>query len=185
MKVELEGGLLRVTLDRPQQRNVLSTQDCQELTRLLAASDANAMLLQATGPYFCAGLEASAVAGTLFDAATWLNLPVVIAVQGPATDEGVALIACAHVAIAAQGVSFALTAVRNGVFPQALADIVSRAIGTRRATEVALTGRAFSAPDALAWGLVHQVAPAFEFDDRAEAVAGMLAAAKIEGWPPG
>ena len=51
---------------------------------------------------------------------------------------------------------------------------VARAIGKRRAQELALTGRIFTTPEALSWGLVHAVTPAFELDDRASVIATQL-----------
>lgn len=182
MKLAREDGLLRVTLDRPEQRNMLTASDCVELCAACAGEEANAVLIEAAGPYFCAGLEPGVNPGRLFDAATWANRPVICAVQGPAIDEGVALMACAHVVVAAQGASFALTQVRQGCFPETSFPALARAIGHRRALEIALTGRVFTTQDALAWGLIHQVAPPFEFDDRAEAIARALASKKI--WPP-
>jgi enoyl-CoA hydratase/carnithine racemase len=179
LKVEREGGLLRLTLDRPEQRNLLTTEDCADLVRHINDPEANAILLESTGPLFCAGLEPGADAGALFDASTWSAKPVVIAVQGPAIDEGVALIACAHIVVTAQGSSFALTSMRKGTFPAVSYEPLARAIGKRRALEVALTARAFTTVDALAWGLVHYVAPAFEFDDRSNAIAHALAQSKV------
>ena len=87
-----------------------------------------------------------------------------------------ALAAHAHVAIAAQGTSFGLLDIRNRVFPAGL-HAVAQAIGWRRATELALTGRVCSTPEALQMALVHEVAPAFEYAERAEAVAQLLAGA--------
>ena len=49
------------------------------------------------------------------------------------------------------------------------------AVGERRAIALAMTGRIFSVNEALQWGLVHEVAPAFELDDRASATAHHLA----------
>ena len=174
MKITREGGLIRMTFDRPQQRNLLTQDDCALIVETVGDAQGHAVLIDATGPVFCGGMEPGCHPGALFEESTWRRLPVVMAVQGPAMDEGVALIACAHVAVAAQGASFALTAMRRGTFPTACFAAVSRAIGTRRALELALTARAFTVGDALAWGLVHQQAPAFEFDDRAEAVAAAL-----------
>ena len=54
-------------------------------------------------------------------------------------------------------------------------DAVARAVGDRRALELALTGRIFSTAEAAAWGLIHMVAPAFELDDRATETATALA----------
>jgi enoyl-CoA hydratase/carnithine racemase len=48
-------------------------------------------------------------------------------------------------------------------------------MGLRRATELSLTGRIFTAPEAQQYGLVHEIAPAFELDDRATAIATQIA----------
>src|ERR1019366_7615074 len=56
----------------------------------------------------------------------------------------------------------------------------AKALGRRRAVELCLTGRIFSAPEALNWGLVHHLAPAFEFDDLALAIAQSLASASSD-----
>ena len=63
-----------------------------------------------------------------------------------------------------------------GGFPKA----VERAVGERRVRELALTGRIFTTPEALQWGLVHAAAPAFELGDRVFAVAQGVAAADPE-----
>ena len=106
--------------------------------------------------------------------------PLVAAVKGVAISGGVALLANAHVVVAAQGSSFGLTDIREGKWSEAIYWAVASAIGERRALELCLTGRIFSTPDALAWGLVHMVAPAFELDDRASEVAAALANANPE-----
>jgi len=95
--------------------------------------------------------------------------------QGVAISAGLALIANAHVAVAAQGSSFGLTDIREGRCHIGILKSVAAAIGDRRTRELSLTGRVFTAPEALAWGLVHVVAPPFELDDRASAIATALA----------
>ena len=179
MRVAREGALLRVTLDAPDRRNTLAAEDCAALVDAVRDQSAHAVLLEAQGGFFCGGIEEGVDPGPLFQPETWRGIPVVAAVQGPAVDEGVALLACAHVVVAAQGVSFALTGMRRGAFPACAFPPLSRAIGERRALELALTARVFTVSDALAWGLVHHVAPAFEFDDRAEAIAAGLAAHRV------
>jgi methylglutaconyl-CoA hydratase len=52
---------------------------------------------------------------------------------------------------------------------------VALATGERRALELALTGRIFSTQDALAWGLVHHIAPPVELEDRAWEIAAAIA----------
>jgi enoyl-CoA hydratase/carnithine racemase len=180
VKIEREAGLLRVTLDRGDQRNVLTSGDCAELAIALRDAEANAVLIESTGQFFCAGAEEGCDLHGLLEPDTWKRKPVVAAVQGPALDEGLALIACAHVVVSAQGTTFALTPMRKGVFPAVTYAALARAIGERRALEVTLTARVFTAPDALAWGLVHHVAPAFEFDDRASALATEIAKYRVD-----
>jgi enoyl-CoA hydratase/carnithine racemase len=106
--------------------------------------------------------------------------PIIAAVQGVVLSGGLALAANAHVVVAAQGTSFGLTDIREGRWSEAFTDAIGDAIGKRRALELALSGRIFSTPEALAWGLVHHVAPAFELDDRAREVAIGIADAHPE-----
>jgi enoyl-CoA hydratase/carnithine racemase len=176
-RVERDGRICRITLASPEKRNVLDAADCRdllvELTNAGRDDAIGAILLDADGPVFCAGADPEDDA--LFEAGRSSTKPVIAAVQGVALSGGLALIASAHVAIAAQGTSFGLTAIREGKWPPAVFRAVASAIGERRALELGLTGRVFSTPDALAWGLIHSVAPAFELDDRATEVATALA----------
>ena len=176
LRVEQDGRLCRIALAAPDKRNVLDEESCRALLREMqdaAASDlTGAILLEADGPVFCAGAD-PAVAD-LFTIGERIAKPIIAAVQGVAISGGLALIANAHVVIAAQGSSFGLTDIRDGKWPTPIFRAVERALGERRALELALTGRIFSTPEALAWGLVHYVAPAFELDDRATEIATAL-----------
>jgi methylglutaconyl-CoA hydratase len=64
---------------------------------------------------------------------------------------------------------------RLGMFPVILFRGLARAVGQRRALEWALTGRIFQTDEALRSGLIHAVAPEFELDDRATALATQIA----------
>jgi enoyl-CoA hydratase/carnithine racemase len=97
--------------------------------------------------------------------------PVVAAVRGAALGGGLGLIANAHIVVAAQGTKFGLTEIRLGMWPFVIWRAMATAIGERRLLELTLTGRLFGTPDALALGLVHEVTPDFELDDRATALA--------------
>jgi len=178
LRTAQEGRLLRITLASPQTRNLLDAGLCEALLRELSQAQANenvgGILLDAEGPVFCSGIDAEA-GGELFSIRQRLSKPLVAAVRGVALSGGLGLLAGAHVVLAAQGSSFGLTDIREGVWNEALYRVVAAAIGERRARELTLTGRVFSTPDALALGLVHMVAPAFELDDRATEVAGALA----------
>jgi enoyl-CoA hydratase len=178
LRIEQDGRLRRIALAVPEKRNLLDAAMCQDLLRELrdavADDTVGAILLEADGPIFCAGIDPLA-GDDLFTIGRRMAKPLVAAVQGVAVSGGVALLANAHVVLAAQGSSFGLTNIREGKWSESIYWAVASAIGERRARELCLTGRIFSTPDALAWGLVHQVAPAFELDDRASEVAGALA----------
>ncbi|MSV34624.1 MAG: enoyl-CoA hydratase/isomerase family protein [Bryobacterales bacterium] len=178
IRVEQDGRLRRITLAAPEKRNLLDAALCQDLLAILRAAAADdtvgAILLDAEGPVFCSGIDAEAGAD-LFTIGRRISKPLVAAVKGVALSGGLALLANAHVVLAAQGSSFGLTDIREGVWNKALYRAVAGAIGERRARELSLTGRVFSTPDALSWGLVHMVAPAFELDERATEVATALA----------
>lgn len=187
----IEDRVLRLTMNRPDKRNALSIGLC---TALVEAAEAAAVddrigciLLEARGDVFCAGMDLEeaaqpgATAGTaiherLFTMGSRLLKPIVAAVNGPALGGGLGLVANAHVAVAAHGCSFGLTEIRVGMWPFVIWRSMSLALGERRATALALTGRIFSVNEALQWGLVHEVTPAFELDDRATAIATHLAA---------
>ena len=180
LRVEQDGRVRRLTLAVPARRNVL---DAALAARLLtemqdaqAHPETGAILVDAEGPVFCGGLDfADPPPEEVFTLGQRASKPIVVAVQGVAVSAGVALIANAHVAVAAQGSSFGLTDIREGRCHPGILGAVAAAIGGRRARELSLTGRVFTAPEALAWGLVHAVTPPFELDDRASAIATALA----------
>ncbi len=190
LDTSLDQRVLRVTLNRPEKRNALSLALCRELIDALESASDNervgAILLAARGPVFCAGMDLDeAVSGDadahaamhekLFTVGQRLRVPLVAAVSGAALGGGVGLVANAHVVIASQGTNFGLTEIRLGMWPFMVYRSVALAVGERRALELALTGRVFGAQEAANWGLVHQVAPAFEFEDRAWDVASAIA----------
>jgi enoyl-CoA hydratase/carnithine racemase len=183
LRIEQDGRLRCIALAAPEKRNFLDALMCRDLLRELrdAAADeaTGAILLEADGPLFCTGVDPVA-AEDLLTIGRRIAKPLVVGVKGVAVSGGVALVANAHVAIAAQGTSFGLTDIRDGNWNEAIYRAVSAAIGERRTLELSLTGRIFSTQDAAAWGLVHMVAPAFELEDRVNDVATALANANPE-----
>ena len=189
-----EGRVLRLTLARPEKRNALNLELCRAIVDALTEADRDphvgAILLESEGKVFCAGMDlddataADAPARTkiheqLFTFAWWMHKPVVTAVQGPALAGGLGLIANAHVAVAAQGCTLGLTEVRLGLWPFVVYRSIVAAVGPRRALEISLTGRIFGSNEAREYGLVHEVVPPVELDDRATALAELLA-----NWSP-
>ena len=180
IEVAQEGRVRRVSMNRAAQRNLLTVDMAgllvDAITEALADDGTGAILLEGRGDFFCYGAD-----GDLPEAFWTLRStkPLIVAVHGAALGAGMALVAHAHVAVAAQGTSFGLLEIRNRVFSPGIG-AVAHAIGWRRASELALTGRVCSTPEALQMALVHEVAPAFEYVQRAEAIAQLLAEADSE-----
>jgi enoyl-CoA hydratase/carnithine racemase len=186
---------LRLTLNRPEKRNALSAELCRLLADALeeAAADprAGAILLDARGKDFCAGMDLNELTpgvpgGTasiddaqerLFTAGARLSKPVVAAVQGSALGGGTGLVANCHVVVAAPQATFGLTEIRLGLWPLLVFRAVTAATGERHAMELSLTGRIFDAAEAHRLGLVTEVAQ--DAPKRASEVAAGLAA-----WSP-
>ena len=195
VKVSREGRMLRLTLNYPEKRNALSSGLCRELVEAFGAAREDAgvgcVLLDGAGTAFCAGMDleeagapgASAkneVHEPLFSLGRDFPKPIVAAAQGAALGGGIGLLANAHVVIAAQGTKFGLTEVRVGLWPLLIWRSVVAALGERRTLELSLTGRIFGTAEAQQYGLVHEVTPAFELDDRATATAQHLASLSPE-----
>jgi enoyl-CoA hydratase/carnithine racemase len=180
LRIEQDSRVRRITLAAPARRNLVDAAMAAELLRELGDAESDpstgAILLDSEGPVFCGGLDfGTPVPDELFTFGRTATKPIVAAVQGVAISAGLALIANAHVAVAAQGTSFGLTDIREKRCHPGILCALSTAVGERRARELALTGRVFSTPEALAWGLVHAIAPAFELEDRVIGIATALA----------
>ena len=184
-----------VTLNRPQQRNALSTPLMQELTGVLeresARPDVRAIVLRASGPAFSAGHdlkelldrtleEERAVFETctrMMETIQRIPQPVIAAVQGIATAAGCQLVATCDLAIASENAKFATPGVKIGLFCSTPMVAVSRNIGRKRALEMLLTGKQVDAHTAADWGLVNRVVPLEDLDDAALELAHQVASA--------
>jgi enoyl-CoA hydratase len=170
--------LLVVRINRPEVRNAINTQVGRELldvfTRLVAdPSQYRCVILTGTGDKaFCAGGDLKERNGMTDD--QWLvqhalferyflalidcPVPVIAAVNGVAFGGGTELVLGCDFAYAATGARFALTEVTLGIMPgSGGTQTLPRAAGLRRAKEVLLTGRPFTAEEALAWGVVNKM----------------------------
>jgi enoyl-CoA hydratase/carnithine racemase len=168
------GRVLQIALNRPEKRNALNCALCGELVKALDEADTNhsvgAIVLSGNGPAFCAGmdlheileddlLQLSGLHERLFTSINRLRSPIIAAVHGPALAGGTGLVANAHIAIAAPGVPFGLTEIKIGLWPVLVFRACELAMGERRTTELSITGRTFSAEEALLYGLVTEIAP--------------------------
>ncbi|HVM79314.1 MAG TPA: enoyl-CoA hydratase-related protein [Stellaceae bacterium] len=188
--------ILQVTLNRPEVANSFNTQMGRDLldlwTRLIAEpGDVRcAVLTGAGGRVFCAGGDLKERNGMtdaqwvaqheIFERQYWALLdcpmPVIAAVNGPAFAGGLELMLACDFAYAVKTARFALTEVTLGIMPGAGGtQMLPRAVGERRAKEIILTGKPFSAEDALAWGIVNKLCEAEALLPEALATAERIA----------
>ena len=195
LRVEDALPAVLVTLDRPDQRNALSTPLMRELTdeleRQSRRSEVRAIVLRATGPAFSAGHDLKELVGRTLDEerevfATCTRMmdtiqrvpqPVIAAVQGVATAAGCQLVASCDLAIASEQATFATPGVKIGLFCSTPMVAVSRNIGRKRALDMLLSGKPIDARTAADWGLVNRVVPAEELDGAALELAHQVSAA--------
>ena len=184
-----------VTLNRPEQRNALSTPLMRELTgelqRQAARPEVRAIVLRANGPAFSAGhdlrelvdrtledeQEVFETCTRMMETVQRVPQPVIAAVQGIATAAGCQLVATCDLAIASEAARFATPGVKIGLFCSTPMVAVSRCIGRKRALEMLLTGRPIDARTAADWGLVNRVVPPDELDGAALELARQVASA--------
>ena len=176
LKVSLEGHVATVEIDRPPFNHV-SVELMADLASALEAIDADtatrAVVLCSAGKAFCAGADLVASdgiagqgmggIGSLYDQAVRLfsvQTPIVAAVQGAAVGAGLGLALIADFRIAAPEARFTANFVKLGFHPGfGLTHTLPRLIGQHRANLMFLTGRRVKPEDALAWGLVDEIAP--------------------------
>jgi enoyl-CoA hydratase/carnithine racemase len=192
---------LQVTLNRPDAANAMNTQmglDLLDLFGDLAASPRayRAVVLTASGSrVFCAGGDLKERNGMtdeqwqdqhlIFERAIraiiHCPVPVIAAVNGAAFAGGLETALCCDFIYAAEHARFALTEVTLGIMPGAGGtQNLPRAVGGRRAKEILLTGKPFSAAEAYEWGMVNRLCKAETLlGDALETAAAIAANAPI------
>ncbi|MDH4654257.1 MULTISPECIES: isohexenylglutaconyl-CoA hydratase [unclassified Pseudomonas] len=174
--LELAGGVLHVTLNRPDSRNAMSLAMVEELRAVLAAvhSDASvrAVVLRGAGGHFCAGGDikdmASARAagsdayrdlnrafGSLLEEAQAQPQALITVLEGAVLGGGFGLACVSDIAIALAGAQFGLPETSLGILPAQIAPFVVKRIGLTQARRLALTAARFDGREALRLGLVH------------------------------
>lgn len=186
VRYEADGSVATITLDRPDARNAYSNAMIEGLIAALDAAEADTavrcIVLTGEGKAFHAGGDLKQMregAGMFAGGPVALrrqyvegiqrvprrlaqcDKPVVAAINGPAIGAGLDLACMCDIRIAARGVKLGSTFVKVGLVPgDGGAYFLARTIGFSRALALVLTGRLVDADEALAMGLVHEVAEA-------------------------
>lgn len=187
----------RITLNRPQAANAFNTQMMRDLLAAFLALGADphacrAVVLTGSGDRaFCAGADLKErntmddrqwmaqhlVIEQMIRAVIACPMPVIAAVNGAAYAGGCELALGCDFIYAARGARFALTEVTLGIMPGAGGtQTLARAVGERRAKEIVLTGRPFTAEEGHAWGVVNRLCEPGTVVDEALATATAIAA---------
>ena len=199
---EQDDHVVTLTLNRPEKRNPISEREMVDglvaaLARLGADASVRVAILTGAGSAFSSGgdlramqeqLDARAAdpGGTAayytggiqriplaFEA---LDVPVIAAVNGPAIGAGCDLACMCDIRIAGASARFAESFVKVGIIPgDGGAWLLPRVVGWSKACEMALTGDALSAEQALACGLVSEVVPDEALPAAARALAQRIA----------
>lgn len=202
VKFEQAGAVVTLTLDRPDERNALSTQaQWDELVacceRVQADQTVKVVILTGAGSAFSAGgnvkdmRDKKGIAGgTPYQIAQGyaggiqriplalhgLDVPTIAAVNGPAVGAGCDLACMCDIRIASDKARFAESFVKLGIIPgDGGAWLLQRAIGYQRAAELSFTGDMIDAATALSIGLVSKVVPHDTLMDAARELAGRIA----------
>lgn len=201
--VERDGAVATLTLNRPAERNALSTQaQWDELVacceKLGADQSVKAVILTGAGTAFSAGGNVKDMrdkkgiaSGNPYSIAQGyrggiqripmalhqLEVPTIAAVNGPAVGAGCDLACMCDIRIASDKAKFAESFVKLGIIPgDGGAWLLQRAIGYQRAAELSFTGDMIDAQAALSIGLVTRVVPADQLMATARDLANRIAA---------
>ena len=202
LRQERQGSVLVLTMDRPDEHNALTGAEqfeafeavCQRVNH---DQTIKAVVLTGAGRSFCAGgnIKDMARGEGLFEGAPYpladnyrrgiqriplalagLEVPSIAAVNGAAIGAGFDLACMCDIRIASESAKFAESFVKLGIIPgDGGAWLLPRAVGQSKAREMAFTGDAIDAGEALRIGLVSRVVPAGDLLETALAMARRIA----------
>ena len=180
-------GVGRLTLNRPQVRNAFDETMIAELTEFFQSieTDIRVILLSGNGKSFCAGADLNwmkkmknyseqenlADSLKLYDMLQAINtcpVPVVAKIHGAALGGGAGLLCVCDYVIAEKGTKIGFTEVRLGLVPAVISPFVTCKIGESWARACMLSGEILNTHRAFHTGIIHDMVPADELDERVE-----------------
>jgi (methylthio)acryloyl-CoA hydratase len=173
IKIEWDGVIAIVTLNRATKRNALDIVFVEELYSLFHAiegSEVRSVVIAAEGEHFCAGLdlvehhrEDRSATDFMFICRRWhaafdriqhCGVPVIGALRGAVVGGGLELASSFHIRVADETTYFALPEGQRGIFTGGGATVrVARMVGEARMVDMMLTGRVYSGDEAVSVGL--------------------------------
>jgi methylglutaconyl-CoA hydratase len=194
LQLAFDSAIATVTLNRPDKRNAISYELIDDLLRALdevRTSNAQVLILTGAGKAFCSGmdldnlraltgrtseqnLEDSRKIASLFRALYDFPQPTIAAVNGAAVAGGTGLATLCDFTLAVPEAKFGYTEVKIGFVPAIVSTFLLRQVGEKVARELLLTGRLFSADEALRIGLINEIVSQEKLLDRARELATQL-----------
>ncbi|MDQ0242406.1 enoyl-CoA hydratase/isomerase family protein [Arthrobacter bambusae] len=196
IKADRDGGLMWLTLDRPNEANALNIPVAGELGAAFALAesdpDCHVLILQGSGRYFCAGGDVAGMAdsedksGYLLDLAGAMHevilamarsrLVTIAAVHGPAAGAGLGLVLNSDFVLASPEATFLSAYAGVGLTPDCgVSYLLPHVVGPRRAAQMCLAGRVATAREGIEWGLASELVELSELRERTRELGESLA----------
>lgn len=173
---EVRKGAAWITLNRPENRNALSSILVNELYAHLGNAnqdpEVRTIVITGNGPAFCAGADLKSPPGQSIDgggqavpypevlrAILDSDKPVIAAINGAAFAGGLGLVGAADIVITVDDAQFSFSEVRIGVIPAVISVVCLPKLGTHHGMKLLLTGERFNGRQAVEYGLVHRSVP--------------------------
>ena len=187
LQIGIEKNVARVALNRPEVRNALNAMMIHELTEAIdwldAREDIHVIEICGNGKSFCAGadlnymkdiakygyaqnLDDANKLSKLFKTIYFCNTPVIALVHGHVIGGGNGIIAACDVVLAETDTVFAFSEVKLGLTPATISPFVIARCGETMARDTMLSGRKFTAQEALKFNLVNYVGTMEELNKR-------------------
>lgn len=194
--VQINGGILTATLNRPDKRNAIDTKMIDALLETLERADLDAAVrvvaIRGAGRDFCAGMDLNELLASadhsldqnrkaalhfaeIFVRMRRLPKPVVAIVQGRALAGGCGLATACDLILASESSQFGYPEVQRGFVPAIVMTMLRRAVGEKIAFDLAATGRLLNGTEAAAAGFVSRVYEDADFEEQAGEVLRVLA----------
>lgn len=199
---EIKGGVMRITLNKPDVANAISPDQRELIVQLMADADADpevrVVVIGAVGKFFCTGADVRGIAAgqggprlvgstirTMMNGAQKLvssvldcGKPVIAAMHGPAAGMGAHLALACDLIVAVDSAWFSQPHVQRGLTLDAGgAYLLPRRVGLQKAKEMAFLGDRLTVAEAKSLGMVNVVCSEAEFPAAVEALAARLASA--------
>ena len=196
VRYEVDGPVVRVTIDRPERHNAMSFQVMQELAEAFGMAKADdavrvVVLTGAGGRAFCAGADLGGIGSNagptrmhearggpaaLFKALWHLGKPTIARVQGYCLAGGFGLALSCDFVVATEDSTFGAPEIDIGLWPYQITIPLIRSMPPKVALDLMLTGRKVKAPEGERMGFVSRLVSADDLDKTVDELAAILAA---------